>query len=148
MPSASSARALAPLAPPAPPERRLVAVPPPTVPTPEEVPGPDPRYVAALAVHAYECLDGSRPIAQLGSAISFELAQQLSEIRAARMERRSLVRDRRRIIPVPGRPVICRPVPHAVEATVALHAPHRSYAVAIRLEWVHGRWRASELVVL
>lgn len=112
------------------------------------LPGPEPRYIAAIAVHAFEALEGARPLAQLGNAVTWRLATQLGRVRAARMERRSLTRDERHSAPRLGRVLTSRPTPHAVEATVVLHTNRRTHAVAMRLEWIDDRWRATELTVL
>ena len=112
------------------------------------LPGPEIRHIAAIAVHAFEALAGMRPVAQLGNAVTWRLATQLGRVRAARMERRSLTRDARHSTPRLGRVLTSRPTPHAVEAAVVLHTNRRTHAVAMRLEWIDDRWRATELTVL
>ncbi|WP_431279799.1 Rv3235 family protein [Leifsonia poae] len=47
-----------------------------------------------------------------------------------------------------GDPRVTHPAGGVVEAVVMVHQPARSRAVAIRLETVHGRWRASVITVL
>jgi hypothetical protein len=47
-----------------------------------------------------------------------------------------------------GVPIVTRPCAGVVEAVVMVHQPTRSRAVAIRLEDLAGRWRASAISVL
>ncbi|WP_223694709.1 Rv3235 family protein [Leifsonia poae] len=47
-----------------------------------------------------------------------------------------------------GEPRVTEPCSGVVEAVVMAHQPMRSRAVAIRLEGMHGRWRASAITVL
>ncbi|MFF1633644.1 Rv3235 family protein [Leifsonia sp. NPDC058248] len=47
-----------------------------------------------------------------------------------------------------GTPIVTRPCEGVVEAVVMVHQPTRSRAVAIRLEDLAGRWRASAITVL
>ncbi len=112
------------------------------------LPCPEPKMIAALAVHTFEALEGVRTIAQLGNAVTWRLATELSRVRAARMERRRLFRDDRHSTPRAGRVFLSRPAPHALEATVVLHTAQRTHAVPIRFEWIDNRWRATELTVL
>lgn len=113
-----------------------------------EAPDPSARFVRALATHAFEAVEGIRSIAQLGAALSVGAARQLALQRNAMRERRQVYQDERRCVPSPGRMHLCRVLPYIAEASVVLHTEHRSHAVALRLEWVHGRWRASEIHVL
>ncbi|MGI8393031.1 Rv3235 family protein [Leucobacter sp. W1038] len=113
-----------------------------------ELPGPDPRMIGAMAVHVFEALEGTRGLAQLGNAITWKLAVHLGQVRAARMERRHLFKDERHSAPRPKRVVLCRPAPHAIEASVVLETNRRTHAVAMRFEWVTDRWRATEISVL
>ena len=43
---------------------------------------------------------------------------------------------------------LCRVLPHVAEVSVVVHTERRAHAVALRLEWVHSRWRASEVHVM
>jgi hypothetical protein len=45
-------------------------------------------------------------------------------------------------------PLVSEPLDGVVEAVVMVHQPARSRAVAIRLEGIDGRWRASAITVL
>lgn len=114
----------------------------------EKAPEPSARFVRALATHAFEAVEGTRSITQLGAALSVGAARQLVLQRNALREGRQAHRDQRTCVPHPGRMRLCRVLPSVAEATVVLHTEHRSHAVALRLEWVHGRWRASEVYVL
>lgn len=116
--------------------------------TDEDVPPPEIVTIQKLALYAFEALEGSRSIAQLGGWITREVASALRERRAAHTERRTLYRDARRIMACPGPAHIDRPLPHIVEATVVLYAEPRSHSVALRFEHSDGRWRATDLTVL
>lgn len=137
------------------PRRHLHAVPTPksardTVPiaAAPNIPPPDLNVVRMLAVYSYEILDGSRAVAQLGGWITRDVAEHLSARRAARTERRTLYRDHRRSVPISGPVHLSRPAPHVVEVTIVLRTEVRSTAVAMRLEYLRSRWRATELTLL
>ena len=115
---------------------------------PLDIPPPDLTIVRLLAVYSYEILDGSRAVAQLGGWITRDVAEQLTARRAARTERRTLYRDTRRSVPIPGPVHLSRPAPLVTEVTVVLTTEVRSTAVAMRLEYLRKRWRATELTVL
>ncbi len=114
----------------------------------EEIPDPQDRFVRRLAARCFEAVEGSRSIQEFGTSISLAAARQLATQRAAQRERRQAISDFRRCIPSPGRLRLCRVLPHIAEATVVLHTEHRSHAVALRLEWSHGHWRACEIYVM
>lgn len=116
--------------------------------TAEDIPDPTDRFVRALATHAFEVVEGLRSISQLGTSVSVGAARQLALQRTAMREKRHLYRDARQCAASPGRMHLCRPLQHVAEASVVLHTERRSYAVALRLEWVRGRWRASEVHVM
>ncbi|WP_017793143.1 Rv3235 family protein [Leucobacter salsicius] len=115
---------------------------------PTDVAAPEPRVLQRLALYAFEALEGVRSVAQLAGWITPAVATALLERRAARTERRTLYRDSRRIVAIPGPVHIDRPAPHVIEATLALHASPRTLPVAMRLEHRDRRWRVTELVVL
>lgn len=112
------------------------------------IPDPPPQFVRALAVHAFEAVEGKRTISQLGSAVTFTAARQLAEQRQALSERNALYRDSRTCAASPGPLHLCRVLADLAEASIALHTGRRTYAVSLRLEWIHGKWRASEVYVL
>lgn len=113
-----------------------------------EIPAPDLNIVILLAVYSYEILDGSRAVSQLGGWITREVAEHLTERRAARTERRTLTRDDRRAVPVPGPVHLSRPSLLVTEVTIVLRTDVRATAVAMRLEYLRERWRATNLTVL
>lgn len=114
----------------------------------DDVPDPSPGFLRALAVQGYEVLAGTRTTAQLGPLISAGLARRLTVMRALRGDRRTVYRDHRRATPRPETVRIDRPAPGVAEAAVVLRVGAQARAVAIRLEWAHRHWRATELVVL
>lgn len=113
-----------------------------------DIPPPDTQIIQKIAIYGYEVLDGSRAVAQLGSWITRDVAEQLGSIRAARTERRTLYRDHRRRVPVPGRVHLSQVSSRVAEATVVLRTETQSTAVAIRMEFFHQRWRVTVLAVL
>lgn len=113
-----------------------------------DIPPPNSEMIQKLAIYGYEVLDGSRVIAQLAGWITRNVAEQLASRRAARTERRTLYRDERRFIPTPGPVHLSRVSDRVAEATVVLKTDARCTAVAIRLEFLHRRWRATDLTVL
>lgn len=114
----------------------------------EEIPDPQDRFVRRLAALSFEAVEGIRSIHEIGTMLSIGAARQLAVQRTAHRERGEALRDTRRCVPSPGRIRLCRIFPHIAEATVVLHTEHRSYAVALRLEWAHGHWRACEVYVM
>ncbi|MEJ6488255.1 Rv3235 family protein [Leucobacter sp. USCH14] len=114
---------------------------------PAVAPPPD-AFVQRLAVYAFEVLEGVRSVAQFGGWITPEVAAAFRARRALRAERESLMRDRRRRTATPGRAHLTSPLPHIIEATVVLHTDVKSHVVAIRLEHLRDRWRATDITVL
>ena len=109
---------------------------------------PAKKAIQALALYAFEVIEGKRTIAQLAGTITPEVRIELQKRRAARTERRTLFQDHRLLVPIPGPVHVCRPCSTVIEAAVALHAPERTIAVALRLELTAERWRATHLTVL
>lgn len=111
---------------------------------------PDPAPLAAnLALCVVEVLAGARDLDQLGRWVNDSVFVHLlrrSTI-AAQTRRISGVSVQRPRVWV-GEPIIARPSTGVVEAVVMVHQPDRSRAVAIRLDAVGVRWRASALSVL
>ena len=112
------------------------------------IPDPQARFVRLLAAHAFEAVEGTRSIAQLGGVLSVGAARQLALQRNALRERNAVYRDPRQCTASPGRMRLCRVLPGVAEASVVVHTERRAHAVALRLEWVHSRWRASEVHVM
>ena len=86
-----------------------------------------------------------------------QLGRWLSESVYRHLLRRSIIAARGRAVrgQTPARPVatvaatrITFPAGNVVEATVLLHGVSRTRAVAIRLEGMDQRWRATALAVL
>ncbi|MFT4231960.1 MAG: Rv3235 family protein [Leucobacter sp.] len=116
--------------------------------TETDVPAPSAAVIQKLALYAFEVIEGSRAVAQLGGWITHGVAAALRERRAIGTERRTLYRDSRRVVACPGPAHLDRPMPHIVEATVVLYAEPRSRSVLLRFEHSGGRWRATDLTVL
>ncbi|WP_146120090.1 Rv3235 family protein [Leucobacter massiliensis] len=116
--------------------------------TASDIPPPPTITIQKLALYAFEAVEGTRTVAQLGQWITSDVAAALAERRAARTERRTLYRDARRIVACPGPAHLDRPSSSVIEATVVLYAEPRSRSVALRFEHDGGRWRATELTVL
>lgn len=112
------------------------------------IPAPEHNTIAKLAIYALEILQGTRSLAQLNNTVSAEVVEQLLARRALWAERRTVYRDHRRAVPWPGRVRVSRPFPHIAEAVVVVYTEVRALAVAIRLEYFRGRWRATDLTVL
>ena len=101
--------------------------------------GDDPARVAGLLVAAWtEVRRGERPLAQLRPLLSPATCRRL----AAQMPPPRSPRPG----PTRVRKVITRhPNAHVCEAVVLVETARRVTAVAVRLEWHLGRWRAVEL---
>ena len=111
---------------------------------------PDPTMlIENLATGVVEVLGGVRDLEQLGRWLSEGVYRHLL--------RRSIIAARGRAArgQAPARPFahiggtrITFPADNVVEATVLLHGAARTRAVAIRLEGLDARWRATALAVL
>jgi hypothetical protein len=111
---------------------------------------PDPAVlIDNLATGVIEVLGGVRDLEQLGRWLSEGVYRHLL--------RRAVIAARGRAVrgQMPSRPVaaiaarrITFPASNVVEATVILHGAARTRAVAIRLEGMDSRWRATALAVL
>lgn len=110
---------------------------------------PDPERLARnLALCAVEILDGVRPVEQLAAWISEPVARALRLRRDLRAQRRIVYADTRRTPFAIGRCRLGHPCDGIVEAVVMVHSRVKSAAVAVRLESIDWRWRATELTVL
>ncbi|MFJ8895838.1 Rv3235 family protein [Leifsonia sp. NPDC102414] len=111
---------------------------------------PDPApLVANLALCVVEILAGARNIDQLSRWVSDDvfihlLRRSAIAARTRRLTGATVQRPRLLV----GDPVVARPLDGVVEAVVLVHQPNRSRAVAIRLDAVGERWRASAISVL
>lgn len=135
------------------PRTPLSAVPPVTVPDHDadgcdEVLDPRPDQVQAMAVLIFEVIEGLRGITQLGTAITLGAARQLTAMRAARQEQRTVLREPARHVSRAGHVRVDRPSAGVAEAASVVYVGERARAVAMRLEWLHLRWRATEIAVL
>lgn len=104
--------------------------------------------IGTIAIFAFEAVEGTRHVGQLGRWITAEVAGHLSEYRALILERRSLYQDNRRIVPTVRRVRADQPSFRVAEASVVLNAEGRSRAVALRFEGTRGRWQATSITVL
>ncbi|KAM9866101.1 hypothetical protein ACIFOC_01014 [Leucobacter aridicollis] len=126
----------------------LTAASPADLPQIGKLPRLEARVIGAIAVFAFEAVEGSRQVAQLGRWITADVSDELREVRRLNVERRSLYRDSRRIVPVVGRVRITSPARWVTEAAVVLLTPSRARAVAMRFEVIRGRWQATSISVL
>ena len=111
---------------------------------------PDPAPLCAnLALCVVEALAGARSLDQVSRWVSESvfvhlLRRVVIASRARAMAGAEAPRPRLRV----GEPHISSPLPGVVEAVVLVHQPARSRAIAIRLETVRGRWRATAITIL
>lgn len=111
---------------------------------------PDAAILCAnLARSVVEILAGARPLDQLGRWVSDSvyvhlLRRTLLTARARAETVENPLRPRMTI----GAPHLSFPAHGIVEAVVLVHQPGRSRAVAIRLERLGARWRATAINVL
>ncbi|TAJ49346.1 MAG: 3-hydroxyacyl-CoA dehydrogenase [Herbiconiux sp.] len=119
----------------------------------DPVPSTGPGEARALAMNLARCvveiLAGTREIDQIARWLSSDVYTHLlkrvvisARARAARGESPG------RLTFTMGSTVMCEPTPGVVEAVVIVHGRARSRAVAIRLERLESRWRASAVHVL
>lgn len=110
---------------------------------------PDPERLAQnLAMRAVEVLAGTRSLDQLNMWITEDVAQEFLLRRALHREKRAVAGERRTIPHALGSSRISRPRDGVVEAVVTIHSRVKSRAVAVRLESIDHRWRATALSVL
>ena len=103
---------------------------------------PDPGAVATHVVHAaVEVLRGARPVTQLMRWLSPEVYEQL----ARRCEDRRTIRPARTMPPHVQRARISEPADGVAEVSLVVRDGARVRAVAVRLEGVDRRWRATAL---
>lgn len=112
------------------------------------LPDPEPLLVN-LSRCVIEVLAGVRELDQLARWVSDDVyAHLLKRVVLAARARQVTGQTVRRPQLVIGRPLISEPRDGAVEAVIMVHQRARSRAVAIRLEGLDGRWRASAINVL
>ncbi|GAA2040508.1 hypothetical protein GCM10009819_27550 [Agromyces tropicus] len=111
---------------------------------------PDPEPILRNLTHCViEVLAGARDLEQLARWVTDDVYRNLSKrvVLAARARRAKGQAPQRPAFTV-GRVHLCEPVDGIVEAVVLVHQRARSRAVAIRLEGLDQRWRASVISVL
>ncbi len=133
-----------------PPSRRLQAVPASSEITAAErtIADPKPQFVQSLAMVVFEVIEGLRGAHQLGTSVTLGATRQISSYRAARRDQLKVLGASGLRVRHVGRVRIDRSVPTIAEAAAVALAGRRARAVAMRLEWEHGRWRATEIAVL
>lgn len=111
---------------------------------------PDPEPVLQHLTHCViEVLAGARDLEQLARWVTDDVYRSLTKrvVLAARARRVKGQAPQRPVFSL-GRVHMSEPVDGVVEAVVLVHQRHRSRAVAIRLEGLDQRWRASAISVL
>lgn len=110
---------------------------------------PNPELIVkSLALSAIEIIEGTRPLDQISAWITSSVAAALSLRRTLTLQRRAVSGDVRQVPHTFGRSLITSPADGVIEATVTIHSKVKSRAVAVRLESIDHRWRATELSVL
>ncbi len=111
---------------------------------------PDPMpLVENLTRCAIEVLAGARDLDQMSRWVTEDVYRRLLKrtvlaSRARALKRQPAVRPQFRL----GEPHLSSPADGVVEAVVVVHGSMRTRAVAIRLEGLDSRWRATALSVL
>ncbi|MFB2599244.1 Rv3235 family protein [Herbiconiux sp. P17] len=110
----------------------------------------DPRPLAeSLARCVVEILSGTRDLDQISRWLSADVyAHLLKRVVLSARARQVRGEAPSRLTFTMGTTVLCEPHDGIVEAVVIVHGRARSRAVAIRLEALDARWRASAVHVL
>ncbi len=113
-----------------------------------ELPEPEP-LLRNLTLCVIEVLAGARDLEQLARWVTDDVYRNLSKrvVLAARARRAKGQSPQRPAFSL-GRVIVCEPADGVIEAVVMVHQRARSRAVAIRLEGLDQRWRASAISVL
>ncbi|KQQ23088.1 hypothetical protein ASF48_06640 [Rathayibacter sp. Leaf299] len=111
---------------------------------------PDPEPILArLTLLVVEILAGSREIDQIARWLTDDVYRHLQKRVVLASRARSLQKRPTHRIPFTvGRVVMSEPRDGVVEAVVLVHNRVRTRAVAIRLEGMDARWRATAVNVL
>jgi len=111
---------------------------------------PDPRpLLENLARCVIEILAGARELEQIARWLSDEVyGHLLKRVIISKRARQATGRPATRPTFAIGRAIVCEPRDGVVEATVVVHGRARVRAVAIRLEGLDHRWRATAIHVL
>jgi hypothetical protein len=114
----------------------------------QRTPTPDP-LVTNLARGVLEVLAGVREVDQLARWLSEDAFRRLvtrSNLATRARSARGVPAVRPHLAVLSTRSM--SPADGVVEAVVIVSAPHRTRAIALRLEGTDGRWRATSLAVL
>jgi len=109
---------------------------------------PDSRFIQSLAMIIFEVIEGLRGAHQLGTSVTLQATRQITTLRAARRDQLTVLRATGNPVRHVGRIRIDRPATGIIETAAIVQAGRRARAIALRLEWEHGRWRATEVAVL
>ncbi|UFS57710.1 Rv3235 family protein [Subtercola endophyticus] len=107
------------------------------------------EFLETLTRVVLEVLAGVRDIDQIARWVSDDVYKNLSA-RVRLSSRARQVTGQRVLRPTfcIGRTVLSEPLPGVIEGVVIVHGKARSRAVALRLEHLGTRWRASTITVL
>jgi len=111
---------------------------------------PDPTLLAEnLARSVLEILAGARELDQIARWVTDEVYQHLlKRVHISQRARTLKNLPAHRPSFIVGRTLVSHPAEGVVEAVVIIHGKARSRSVAIRLEGMDNRWRASAVHVL
>ena len=111
---------------------------------------PDPQpMVENLARSVMEILAGCRDLEQISRWVSDDVYRNLLQ-RVHISRRARAVKKQAVVLPTfgLGRTIITHPTDGVVESVVIVHGKARTRSIAIRLEGLDGRWRATAIHVL
>lgn len=111
---------------------------------------PDPRpMVENLARSVMEILAGCRDLDQISRWVTDDVYRTV--LQRVHISRRARALKKQAVV-LPnfglGRTIISHPVDGVVESVVIVHGKARTRSIAIRLEGLDGRWRATAIQVL
>ena len=111
---------------------------------------PDPQpMVENLARSVMEILAGCRDLEQISRWVTDDVYRNLLQ-RVHISRRARAVKKQAAVLPAfgLGRTIITHPVDGVIESVVIVHGKARTRSIAIRLEGLDGRWRATAIQVL
>ena len=111
---------------------------------------PDPQpMVENLARSVMEILAGCRDLEQISRWVTDDVYRNLLQ-RVHISRRARAVKKQPVVLPTfgLGRTIITHPVDGVIESVVIVHGKARTRSIAIRLEGLDGRWRATAIHVL
>jgi hypothetical protein len=103
-------------------------------------------YLATLGRAVHEVITGLRTVDQLAKALNEQVYESLRQRSAARA--RASVRERRQQVLQPTDVLNVRyqePAENVIESVVLLTNRQRANAITIRLEALHGSWKATNI---